>query len=318
MSSDITLEPVEPYLDARLFDRLVAMYIAACIVEPETLEGYKNSLSYVLAWWQMYAPANNHRLSPSSLHLCAKHLQEIGLSLNTRKATHTRLRQCFRWAYKTGRISIDVAQWIPAPKGYSEPRQIAADVGTFRKLFLASEQALFPERAKAIIVIFVGTGMRCSECASLHVSSVHFSNDLSGTIQITAAKRVRGRDISQRVVGFDAATGKILAEWILFLADTSKWLFPSETRPANHLTRRTIHRIVKEVAVLAKVDNVIHGPHDIRRSYVTWISRQYKGEGYNDLLRRQLGHSSYAMTKEYSYLNADDIRVAFKSPIAYL
>lgn len=318
MSSEITLNPEEPSLDGHLFEELVALYLDSVSVEAETLTGYRHSLDYVCAWWKLYAPAHHWQLTPSALLLCSRHLQEIGLALTTRKAIHTRLRQCFRWAYKSGRITIDVALWVPAPRGYSKPRQIAADVGTFRKLYLAADSVLFPERAKALLAVLIGTGMRCSEAASLQVSSVFFSPEKSGTIQILEAKRVRGREINQRMVGFDDATGRILADWILFLAGTSKWLFPSETKPENHLTRRTIHRIVKEIAVLAKVNDVIHGPHDIRRSYVTWISRRYKGEGHSDLLRRQLGHSSYAMTTEYSYLNADDIRLAFKSPIAYL
>lgn len=318
MSSDIILHPAEPTLDGKLLDDLLDLYLRSCNVEPDTLTGYTKSLGYIRKWWALYGPRHRHTLCPSALELCARHLQDIKLSLNTRKAIHTRLRQCFRWAYKTGRISIDCAQWVPTPRGYTPAREIAADVGTFRKLYLASEQTVFPERTKAVLAVLIGTGMRCSECASLRVSSIHFAIDLSGTIQIVEAKRVRGRAIDQRLVGFDSATGTVLKDWLLFLSDTSEWLFPSETKPTNHLTRRTICRVVKEAAVKAKVNRVIKSPHDIRRAYVTWISRQYKGEGHSDLLRRQLGHSTYSMTAEYSFLNADDIRQTFKSPIAYL
>lgn len=146
----------------------------------------------------------------------------------------------------------------------------------------------------------------------------HLLDDLSGTIQIIDAKKVRGREINQRISGFDCATGTILKDWILFLSDTSEWLFPSEKKPSDHMTRRSLSRIVKECAEIAKVDRQIRSPHDIRRSYITWISRHYKGDIYGDMLQRQVGHSSYTMTSTYSFLNADDIRQTFKSPMSHL
>ena len=310
----ITLDPVEPFIDGHLLDALIDLYLCSCTVEVGTLSGYRNSLAYVCSWWKMYAPANKWLLTPSALSICSKNLQDIGLSLNTRKAIHGRLRQCFRWAYRTGRIPLDIANWVPTPTGNTPTRAIDATLDTFKRMFDAANSVLFPQRAKALLAVFVGTGMRCSEAATIKVGDVHIGDDLSGTIFIHA-KRVRGRSIGQRVVAFDSATGKILSDWLL--VNDSEWLFKSETRN-NHLTRRSIYRIVKEVARIAGVNDRIHGPHDIRRSYITYISRVYKGQGYDDLLRRQVGHSSYAMTKEYSYLNADDIKEAFQSPISHL
>lgn len=312
----IVLEPEEHAIDGHLLDDLIELYLSQSDADPYTLAGYRHSLKHFQNWWKKCAPDRKYALTPTALRTFARQLHDAGLSLETRKAVHRRVKQVFRWAYLTGRLSLDVGKWLAPAKGYKSPKAIPSDLAIFRKLFVAADETFDPLFSKTVLAILLGTGMRCAECATLEMADITFTEHGDGTVRISQAKKVRDREECVRVCAFDEATGRLLTKWIATLSPTERWLFPSPVKLGYPIDRRQILRVVKGCASRAGVDNLIRGPHDLRRAYATWIAKNFKGEQSADLLRRQLGHATFSMTSRYIFLNADDIRESLHSPLS--
>ena len=114
------------------------------------------------------------------------------LSYHTRNDVLRRMKQMLRWAKSTGRIPVDLSDWIPAAEG-SAPLRVAPDMAAVEQLIAAAASRSGP-RDMAILAVFLGTGMRRAEASALDVTDVTLYADLSGTLAIRKAKKVRGRD----------------------------------------------------------------------------------------------------------------------------
>ena len=86
---------------------------------------------------------------------------------------------------------------------------------------MAAVEQLIAKRGKssgprdmAIFAVLLGTGIRRAEASGLDVTDVTMYADLSGTLAIRKAKKVRNRTVQARMVAFDAATGHYLAAWL--------------------------------------------------------------------------------------------------------
>ena len=128
-------------------------------------------------------------------------------------------------------------------------------------------------------------------------------------------KRTKANRSGQRAVAFDAETGGYLVAYLDLTGLESGPLFCGATGHA--VTNQTIYRTVKRCVAAAGLTDQIRGCHDLRRAFATHIARRFRGEGYGDLLRRQMGHKTYRMTSQYSLLDAEDIRDSLKSPLSF-
>lgn len=167
-----------------------------------------------------------------------------------------------------------------------------------------------------MLAILLGTGVRRAECSSINIEWVQVNADGSGEFQVEA-KRVSQREVHQRLVAFDRSTGKYLIAYLDTLLVNKGALFPSG-RTGKRLQPIGIYKVVKRLIRLADLGDQIQGPHDLRRNFSTYYSRNRRGESHGQLLSKQLGHSSYRMTAAYSLQDVEDVREVLISPFALL
>lgn len=171
-------------------------------------------------------------------------------------------------------------------------------------------------RDRAIILLFLKTGMRLGELASLDVSDVNM-NDLSLTLKETAKR-------SNRLLFFDHETAEVLAQWLairgLRRGSENPALFPSDYR--GHLCRCQIQISVKKHAQVIglhdpRSDKLANkfGPHCCRHWFTTHLLRAGMKREYVKWLR---GDAIKEAVDIYYHIDPEDVRKEYMMHIPQL
>ena len=314
--SGINLDPGEHIWEIENLDALIDFWLEdqRGRVAPVTAKHYAEKIKHFRVWLAEHGPKLNWELRQRDMRDFAEWLTEKGLAFNSRKIIHLLLRGILRWAVEHGYTDgRDYRSWVPTAQG-SAPMRVAVALPMLARLMDAAAAARFPARNSAILAVFLGVGLRRTEAAGLDCEDLTILPDGSGSIRVRQAKKVRNRPVHSRVVAFDAATGRYLYRWLQAHPRQTGPLFPSQRLP--RLTPAGLHRVVKEIIIDAGLEKQLQGPHDLRRHFTTYFARKRRGEGYGQLLSKQLGHSTYRMTSQYSLQDSEDIREVIVSPFA--
>lgn len=99
-------------------------------------------------------------------------------------------------------------------------------------------------------------------------------------------------------------TRETLAAWLKLRGlRAADWLFPSRSRPGEHLTTRQYGRLVDEWVALIGLDPAGYGTHSLRRTKVALI---YRRTGNLRACQLLLGHAKLESTVRYLGIEADD------------
>ena len=321
----INLAPSRDTLDGRALPDLIAAWLTAMRARSDiaraTVDGYADKLAWFTDWWQNVGPWCGWELSEDSLHDFAAYLERTPsrtgqpLAYNTRHDILRRLKQALHWAARRGYTDRDFAAWVPAPNG-SAPLRERVGLVDLAALMAAGGRSACPVRDQALLALFIGTGIRRAEAVALDVPDLRLAADLSGTVTIHHAKKVRGRQIHGRVVVCDGWTGGYLVRLIDSYPDTSGPLFRVPEGDAR-IGVQAAYRIVKRAIHRAGLDGRLQGPHDLRRHFATYAATgQHDNPLAGRLLSRQLGHAGFGMTDRYVLHDPDDLREVARSPLA--
>lgn len=232
----------------------------------------------------------------------------------TRRDVVKRLKHCFHWAYGNGYLPVPLATWLPKVTGSTRMRK-RASLDDLYALVEAAGRSGEPIRDQAFVALLIGTGLRKMEAVNLDVGDIEMNDDLAGTIAVGHAKRVNGRLVQGRVVAFDGWTGHFLKTLIDTFPEPSGPVF-RVPRSAERMGGQAAYRVVKRAVARAGLEDVLDGPHDLRRNFATWFSVKNRGELYGRLLSKQLGHSSFVQTDEYVLHEAEDLIAVISNPLA--
>lgn len=304
----IDLTPVAPALDGKNLLELIDLFVAdhRHNRSPKTARGYEQKLRYFTEWWQRTHSSYDNLLTEAALTDFAVHLETIvsrrgkPLSWHTRNDVLRRLSQMFTWSHRRGYIAVNFAEFVPSARG-AQPLRKPLDLSVLRRLFDAASQNKHAQRNCAILAVLAGTGIRCEECSALLVENITVYADGSGYIKLDVTKNDK-----PRIVAFDTETGNHLRNWLDRLDNQSGPVFPSR-KGKNALTASGIYKMIRTLAETAGVRDSIRGAHDLRRLFATVWTRTLRGEGYGQLLQKQLGHASYAMTAQYALQDVEDV-----------
>lgn len=158
-------------------------------------------------------------------------------------------------------------------------------------------------RARFLLELIYGSGLRVSECAALKWSSFNFKE---------RSVRVLGKGNKERIVPVTALTelwaGKYrdkLAEASLLPVSSSPVFMNRSRRPNSTRTLRSdIYGILRALGWEGKA-----GPHTLRHSFATHLL-----ENGADIMgvKELLGHSSLSTTQVYTHVTAERLKEAFK------
>ena len=220
------------------------------------------------------------------------------------------IRSFYDYLFKNQRISSNVTELVPLPKIHEKPIIRLTKTEMSRMLELAQSgdhltehqqkfQKLTARRDFAILSLFLGTGIRVSECVGINVSDVDLENN---------AFIVTRKGGNQVVLYFPPEVAEALADYMQERSRTEALeghedaLFLSLQR--KRITQRAVQNLVKKYASVAAPLKSRISPHKLRSTYATNL---YNETGDIYLVADVLGHTSVDTTRKH-YADMTDAR----------
>lgn len=220
------------------------------------------------------------------------------------------IRSFYDYLYKNARIPANVTTLVPLPKIHEKPilrlsmeemqrmlEQAATGEGLTKR-----QQAwhkLTVKRDYALLALFLGTGIRVSECVGLNLGDVDMEDN---------AFLVTRKGGNQAVLYFPPEVAEALADYleerekIEALPGHEEALFLSLQK--RRITQRAVQNLVKKYAAVAAPLKPRISPHKLRSTFATNLYNQ-TGDIY--LVADVLGHSSVDTTRKH-YADMTDAR----------
>jgi integrase/recombinase XerC len=229
------------------------------------------------------------------------------------------LRSFFKFLFKRGRISADVSTLVDMPKRHDKPILRLEIDEVARILDLAESGAALTDRQKkfhehtslrdlAILTLFLGTGIRVSECVGLDIADIDF--EINGFL-------VTRKGGSQAILYFPDEVSDVLKRYLeermrkTPLSGHENALFLS--LQDRRITTRAVQNMVKKYALQAAPLKKRMSPHKLRSTFGTNLYRE-TGDIY--LVADVLGHSDVNTTRRhYAAMSDDRRRLAAKSVV---
>jgi integrase/recombinase XerC len=275
-------------------DEAIAAYLAACEVEgksPRTVDAYAETLAmFRRICLQQRLPARVGEFGPAHVYAFLKVIADSGVSLGTRHRRFRETRAFFSWCTRMGSCARNPFTGIPNVKVEQKVIQPLSEEQIQALLGLCNPTEEFGCRNRAIILLFLDTGMRYAELHQLTLADVSWEE-----------RRIHiryGKGRKQRVVPFGDGPATALRNYVdgfrgnedgpLFQT-ISRWGEPR--RPMNKYLLGTLFtRLGQRAGVHAN-------PHRFRHTFATWAIENHARELDVQYL---LGHSTSAMVRRYS------------------
>ena len=223
------------------------------------------------------------------------------------------LRSLFRYLFKQERIKANTAELVDMPKLHEKPI-IRLEADEMLKLIdtvesgeaLSDRQKRFHDitrvRDLAMIMLFLGTGIRVSECVGLDLDDLDFS--LNGML-------ITRKGGNEMVLYFSDEVAQALKDYLSMrsgiepLPGHEQALFLSLQR--RRMSVRAVEQMVKKYARVAVPLKRRISPHKLRSTFGTNLYRE-TGDIY--LVADVLGHSDVNTTRRHYAAQSDDARRA--------
>ena len=220
------------------------------------------------------------------------------------------IRSFYDFLFKNGRIPSNVTTLVPLPKIHEKPilrlsleemqrmlEQAATGDGLTQRQ--KAWHKLTVKRDFALLSLFLGTGIRVSECVGMNIGDVDLENN---------AFLVTRKGGNQVVLYFPAEVAEALAEYmeerekIDALPGHEEALFLSLQK--RRITQRAVQNLVKKYAAVAAPLKPRISPHKLRSTFATNL---YNKTGDIYLVADVLGHTSVDTTRKH-YADMTDAR----------
>ena len=220
------------------------------------------------------------------------------------------IRSFYDYLFKNQRIASNVTELVPLPKIHEKPiiRLSRDEMEKILNLAQSGDrmsksqqkyQKITAKRDYALLSLFLGTGIRVSECVGMNINDI----DLEENAFIVTRKGG-----NQTVLYFPPEVAEALADYlserktIETLPGHEDALFLSLQR--KRITQRAVQNLVKKYASVAAPLKPRISPHKLRSTYATNL---YNETGDIYLVADVLGHSSVDTTRKH-YADMTDAR----------
>ena len=220
------------------------------------------------------------------------------------------LRSLFDYLFKQGLLESNVTTLIELPKIHEKPI-LRLEADEMQKLLdtAATGEGLTERQKKlmrftatrdtAILLLFLGTGIRVSECVGLNLEDLDFTQN---------AFLVTRKGGNQSILYFPDQVGRALKEYIAQreqiepLPGHENALFLSMQK--RRITQRAVENLVKKYAQVAAPLKKRISPHKLRSTFGTNL---YQETGDIYLVADVLGHSDVNTTRKH-YAAMSDLK----------
>ena len=311
MAAEFTPDPGE----GTGLDEAIAAYLAACEVEGKTrrtVQAYAETLRRFRAICAAEGlPDRVAAFRPAHIYASLKVIADGGVSLGTRHRRFRETRAFFSWCTRMGYTARNPFTGIPNVKVEQKVIQPLTEGEIQALLDVCDPTTEFGCRNRAIILLFLDTGMRYTELHRLTLADVSWE---------TRRIHIRhGKGRKQRVVPFGDGPDAALRDYIArFRSEAPGALFLTIERsrkPRGPMNPYLLGTLFTRLGARAGVHA---NPHRFRHTFATWAIENHARELDVQYL---LGHSTSAMVRRYSATydaaKAADAHAAF-SPAARL
>lgn len=235
------------------------------------------------------------------------------------KRKYASLRAFYKYLFSNGQIDSNVASLVPLPKLH-ERAIIRLDIDEVARILDLAESGqelpktyqkyhqVTKKRDLAILSLFLGTGIRISECVGLNIDDFDFEQN---AFVIT---RKGGKEVILYLSDEVADTLKDYLnerENIETLPGHEDAFFLSIQK--RRITQRAVENMVKKYAAIAAPLKKKISPHKLRSTFGTNLYRE-TGDIY--LVADVLGHSDVNTTrKHYAAISEDHRRIAAQKTV---
>jgi len=222
------------------------------------------------------------------------------------------LRSYFDYLFKAERISGNIAALVSLPKLHEKPILHLVGPEVDRLLAVADDGAELTDTQKsfhrhtrkrdyAILMLFLGTGIRVSECVGIDLTDLDFSNN---------AVLVTRKGGNQVILYYPDEVCDALKDYL----EERKQIKPADSKDANALflslqrkriSQRAVQLMVKKYCSIAVPLKKRMSPHKLRSTYAT---RLYHETEDIYLVADALGHSDVNTTRRHYAAMSDQRR----------
>ena len=229
-------------------------------------------------------------------------LNSEGMKPSTAARRLSALRQFFGFLHADGIRDDDPSKSIDSPRR-SRPLPKSLTEAEVEQLLEAAKTYKGAEgiRLVALIELLYATGLRVSELLMLPYPLIQSDRPF-----IT----VKGKGSRERLVPLSETTKKTLEKYYAvrdrFIGRKvdSVWLFPSRAK-GGHLTRQRFSQLLKELAVVAKIDESKVSPHILRHAFASHLLAN--GADLRSI-QQMLGHADISTTQVYTHIQQERMR----------
>jgi len=231
------------------------------------------------------------------------HRKKDGLIAASLRITTVHLKVFFRWLAAKGRLEMDPAEPLLAPRpDHTLPDTLHA-TQVAQLLDSIDITSALGRRDRAILELFYAAGLRLSELCNLRLETVDLDE---GFVRVT------GKGNKTRIARFGSKAHEALSDYLknerpnLVTRRTSSHVFLSIR--GGPLSTDRIRQIVKERAKMAGIDQNVY-PHLLRHSFATHLL-----EGGADLrvIQELLGHADISTTQIYTHVDRQRLKATHK------
>ena len=246
--------------------------------------------------------------SEDDLRDCLADAAAANASARTVARRLSALRQYYRFLVAEGHRLDDPVSTLdsptlgrPLPKLLSE-RDVAALLDAADRRCADPERRAEGLRLLALLETLYATGLRVTELVGLPWSAIARDG---------RSLTVRGKGSKERLVPLSEPARDALAAYLphrgMFLPPGreplgERYLFPSRTARAGHLTRQRFAQLLKELAVEAGIEPSTVSPHVLRHAFATHLLTH--GADLRSV-QKMLGHADIATTQIYTHVLDD-------------
>ena len=220
------------------------------------------------------------------------------------------IRSFYDYLFKNQRIASNVTELVPLPKIHDKPilrlsktemMKILSTAQTGSEMSKGQQrfQRITARRDYAMLALFLGTGIRVSECVGINLTDLDMENN---------AVLVTRKGGNQVVLYFPPEVADALGEYLEERKDIEALpghedaLFLSLQK--RRITQRAVQNLVKKYASIAAPLKPRISPHKLRSTYATNL---YHETGDIYLVADVLGHTSVDTTRRH-YADMTDAR----------
>lgn len=272
------------------------IFLLSCKVEglsPATLKNYRYLIGSFVQFCQQNDVLTSKDVSPQHIRLFMLQLQETNNATSVMDYFKS-IKRFFNWLIQERYLDESPVRNIKPPRQDDKVVRPFSKQDIDRLLDWCNPHTYIGVRNRALILVFLDTGLRVSEMAKIQLVDVDISE---GIIKII------GKGRKERWVRIGQIARRVLFKYISMCRDDLDCLWVTEE--GKPLTKDGIQTIIKVLCKRTGLTGVKKGPHTFRHTAAINCLRNGMGEF---ALQVMLGHSTLRMTRKYvSSLNQEDV-----------